>query len=239
VDDPEPTERRRRVISQRHFWHNFLPMRTRICALLLTALFSTVAQGQAGPATVSFSFDFPHANPSHYEITVTEDGKGSYSSNGQLNQNSAPADPAPLSFTLSEKVRAQILDLAARAHYFKGKIDSGNQKIANTGAKTITYRSADQNSQATYNYSTVAPVQEITAIFENLSTTLEFGRRLNYFRKYQKLALDDDLKRMEELQGEGNLGDVQAIAPILNGIADDTSVMNVSRSRALRLLAAK
>jgi hypothetical protein len=44
---------------------------------------------------------------------------------------------------------------------------------------------------------------------------------------------------MEEMQKEDNLGDIQAIAPILNGIADDTSVMNVSRARALRLLAGK
>ena len=212
-------------------------MRTKVYGLLLVALFSATAGAQAGPATVSFSLDFPNANPSHYEVTVTEDGKGSYSSNGKLNQDSASADPAPLSFTLSEKVRAQIFDLAQRAHYFKGKVDSGNKKIANTGLKTLAYKSADRNSQATYNYSPVASVQEITAIFQNLSTTLEFGRRLNYFRKYQKLALDDDLKRMEEMQREGNLGDVQSIAPILNGIADDTSIMNVSRSRALRLLA--
>ena len=197
------------------------------------------AQGQTAPATVSFSLDFPGANPSHYEVTVGEDGKGSYSSNGQLNQDSAPADPAPLSFTLSDKVRAQIFDLAERAHYFKGKVDSGNKKIANTGTKVLSYKSDKQNSQATYNYSPVAPVQELTAILENLSTTLEFGRRLSYFRKYQKLALDDDLKRMEEMQKEGNLGDIQSIAPILNGIAADTSVMNVSRSRALRLLAGK
>jgi hypothetical protein len=212
-------------------------MRTPVCRLLLVALFAAAAQGQAGPATVSFSLDFPGANPSHYEVIVAEDGKGSYSSNGQLNQDSAPADPAPLSFTLSDTVRQRIFDLVQRAHYFKGKVDSGNKKIANTGVKVLTYKSADQNSQATYNYSPVAPVQEITAIFENLSTTLEFGRRLNYFRKYQKLALDDDLKRMEEMQREGNLGDIQAIAPILNGLADDTSVMNVSRGRALRLLA--
>lgn len=224
---------------QRHFWHNFFHMRTKICGLLLVALFSTAAQGQAGPATVSFGLDFPGANPSHYEVTVGEDGQGSYSSNGQLSQDSAPADPAALSFMLSDKVRGQIFDLALRAHYFKGKVDSGNTKIANTGVKTLSYKSADQNSQARYNYSPIAPVQELTSIFENLSTTLEFGRRLNYFRKYQKLALDENLKRMEEMQKEGNLGDIQAIAPILNGIADDTSVMNVSRSRALRLLAGK
>lgn len=227
------------MISGSHFWHNLLSMRIRICGLLLIALSSAVAQSPSGSATVSFSLDFPGANPSHYAITVAEDGNGSYTSNGQLNKDSDPADPAPLPFTLSDKVRQQIFDLAQRAHYFKGKVDSGNTKIANTGVKVLTYKSEGQNSQATFNYSPVAAVQQITAIFENLSTTLEFGRRLSYFRKYQKLALDDDLKRMEEMQKEASLGDIQAIAPILNGIADDTSVMNVSRSRALRLLAGK
>ena len=39
------------------------------------------------------------------------------------------------------------------------------------------------------------------------------------------------------MQRENNLGDLQAISPVLQGIADDRSVMNVSRARALRLLA--
>lgn len=225
------------MISRRYFWHNFIQMRTKICGLLLFALFSAAAKSQVTPATVSFSLDFPEANPSHYEIIVSQDGHGSYSSNGKLSDDSDPADPAPLSFTLSENVRAKIFDLAQRAHYFKGKLDSGNKKIANTGVKTLTYKSADQNSQATYNYSPVAAVEQLTDVFENLSTTLEFGRRLNYFHKYQKLALDQNLSRMEELQQDGNLGDIQAIAAILNAIADDASVMNVSRARALRLLA--
>jgi hypothetical protein len=227
------------VISGPHFWHNSSYMKTWICGLLLIALSSAVAQGPRESATVSFSLDFPGANPSHYAVSVAEDGHGSYTSNGQLNKDSDPADPVPLPFTLSDKVRQQIFDLAQRAHYFKGKVDSGNTKIANTGIKVLTYKSENQNSQATFNYSSVAAVQQITAIFENLSTTLEFGRRLSYFHKYQKLALDDDLKRMEEMQKDDNLGDIQAIAPILNGIADDTSVMNVSRARALRLLAGK
>jgi hypothetical protein len=228
------------MISSRYFWHNFSDMRVVICALLLAVLpLCASAAGQAAQATVSFSLDFPASNPSHYEVSVAEDGQGSYTSNGQLNRDSDPADPAPLSFTLSDKVRQQVFDLAKRAHYFKGKVDSGNTKIANTGVKVLTFKSADQNSQATYNYSPVAPIEQLTAIFEGLSTTLEFGRRLNYFHKYQKLALDQDLKTLEDLQHEGNLGDIQAIAPILNGIADDTSVMNVSRARALRLLARK
>jgi len=186
--------------------------------------------------TVTFTLDFPGANPSHYEIVAHTDGKGSYSSNGQLSQDSEPADPAALEFTVSESVRTQIFDLAKKAHYFDGKIDSGRKNLANTGNKTLIYKDAGHNSQATYNYSPLQPVQDLTAIFQGLSTMLEFGRRLSYFQKYQKLALDDDLKRMEQMQREKNLGDVQAISGVLKGIADDTSVMNVSRARALRLL---
>jgi len=226
------------VISQRNFWHNFFCMRMKICGLLLLAFScAAFAENPHGLATVSFSLDFPGANPSHYEISVSEDGKGVYSSNGQLNKDSDPADGTPLPFTLSDKVREQIFELTHRAHYFKGKVDSGNTKIANTGVKVLAYKSADQNSQATYNYSPVPAVQQLTAVFESLSTVLEFGRRLSYLHKYQKLALDDDLSRMVQMQKDNDLGDVQAIAPILNEIADDTSVMNVSRARALRLLA--
>jgi hypothetical protein len=187
--------------------------------------------------SVGFTLDFPGANPSHYEIVITNDGQGSYSSNGQLDQHSDAADPAPLTFDISDSVRTQIFDLAKKAHYFKDNVDSGRKNIANTGNKTISYKDADHNSQATYNYSPVPAVQELTSIFQGLSTTLEFGRRLTYFRKYEKLALDGDLKRMEQMQRENNLGDLKAIAPVLNAIANDTSVMNVSRARALRLLA--
>jgi len=195
------------------------------------------ARAQQAGATVGFTLDFQGANPSHYEIVISSDGNGSYSSNGQLDQHSEPADPAALKFTISENIRGQMFDLVKKTHYLKGNVDSGHKNIANTGNKVLTYKDADHNSQATYNYSPVPAIQELTAIFQGLSTTLEFGRRLSYFRKYEKLALDDDLKRMEQMQREKNLGDLQAISPVLNGIANDPSVMNVSRARALRLLA--
>ena len=223
----------------------------------MSAADSTAAD-QAGP-TVSFTLDFPAANPSHYVITISRDGHGSYVSNGQMNKEPAPSDPSsesassaggstpvkpapanePLEFTISERVRDQIFDLARRAHYFSGKVDSGRKNIANTGTKTLSYKDGQHDGQTTYNYSMVVPVEQLTSIFQGLSATLEFGRRLTFFHKYQKLALDDDLKRMEELQKDNTLGDIQAIAPVLKEIADDQSVMNVARARALRLIAGK
>ena len=203
---------------------------------------SVAADDQLALPTVSFTLDFPATNPSHYVISVRRDGRGTYICNGQIGNDSVPSPtsvPVPaLVFTISDHVRDQIFDLAQRAHYFSGKVDSGRKGIANTGAKTLAYKDGQHDGQATYNYSPSAPVEQLTAIFQGLSETLEFGRRLAFFHKYQKTALDEDLKRMEELQRENSLGDTQAIAPVLKEIADDHSVMNVARARALRLMAA-
>ena len=187
------------------------------------------AAAQLIAPVVSFTLDFPPATPSHYIISVGRDGSASYICNAQQ---------GTLRFNVSDHMRDQIFDLTQRAHYFSGKVDSGRKNIANTGNKTLVYKDGQHETQATYNYSTIAAVEQLTVVFQELSQTLEFGRRLAYSHRYQKTALDEDLKRMEDLQRENGLGDVQAIAPVLKEIADDQSVMNVSRARALRLMAA-
>ena len=209
----------------------------RALPLLIALTLCLVAYGQQPAASVSFKLDFPGADPSRYEIVIASDGHGSYVSNGKFDDKSDPADPAPLQFEVPENTRKQVFDLAKKGHYFAGKVDSGQKNIANTGAKTLAYKDASHNSQATYNYSMLQPISQLTSIFQNLSNTMEFGRRLVYLHKYEKLALDDQLKRMEEMQRENSLGDVGVIAPVLKDIANDSSVMNVSRARALRLLA--
>jgi hypothetical protein len=216
--------------------------RMRFCTNFLWAALGiasvcAAATVQASLPTVSYTQDFEGSNPSHYELTISSDGHGIYTSNGQLNAKSEPGDLVPVEFTVSDKVRQQIFDLAKRAKYFDGKVDSGRTNIANTGTKVLTYKDDKRSTKATYNYSPVPAVTDLTSIFQNLCTTLEFGRRLIFFHKYQKLALDDELKRMDEMRRDTMLGDVQAIAPILRDIANDQTVMNVSRSRALRLLA--
>jgi hypothetical protein len=55
---------------------------------------------------------------------------------------------------------------------------------------------------------------------------------------YQKLALDDEMKRMQESETSRGLQDVAAIEAILQQIVDDPSVIQVVRARAQRLLAA-
>ena len=100
----------------------------------------------------------------------------------------------------------------------------------------MTYKDSGRSTTATYNYSPMGAVQEITQLFQSLSLTLEFGRRLQYFHRYQKLALDEELNRMEEAANGHGLEEVSAVVPILQAIASDTTVINPVRARAQRMM---
>jgi len=186
-------------------------------------------------AVVTFTLDFPGSEPSHYAISVSSDAHSTYDSDGKLSPDSE-GDPFHLDFSLSSETSRRVFDLAEKAHYFQGEIDSKKKNLASTGAKTLTYKDSSRNTKATYNYSPMVPVQQVTALFQNLSTTLEFGRRLQYFHHYQKLALDEELKRMEGIADQDNLEEMAAVVPILRQIVTDTSVINPVRARAQRLI---
>jgi hypothetical protein len=204
------------------------------------------AQAQQTVATVGFTCDFPGSNPSHYSLSVTENRQASYTSDSKVNAAKDPdpddavsTDDSPFhaDFTLSTATTAHIFDLAKAAHYFQGTIDSKKKNIASTGDKSLIYHDADKSNMAIYNYSSIPAVQELTTLFQNLSAAVEFGRRLDYEYRYQKLALDEEMKSMEETTTLQDIGpDLPAVAPVLQKIADDPAVINPVRARAMRLL---
>jgi hypothetical protein len=205
---------------------------------------AVLAQQAAAP-TVRFTFDFPASNPLHYEVSILAGGQGSYSSRTRSDADSRSSlDPAynktelyQTEFTASPSTAARIFALTRQVHYFSGTVDSGDKHIAFTGAKTLSYDAPGQSAHASYNYSSLPAVRELTAIFQDLSASLEFGRRLDHDLHYQKLALEDELKHMEEMVNQDHLKEIFVVAPILQKISDDPAIMNVSRSRAQRILA--
>ena len=208
-------------------------------AVFTFLLFSGVLGNAADPATVTFSLDFPNSSPEHYSFSVQSDGHAKYESSGRISADSDERSTYESDFALSDATRARIFQLAAQSHYFSGKIDTGSKKLAFTGAKKLTYKDGQRNTAADYNYSPVPAVQQLTALFQAVGATLEYGRRLTYFHHYQKLALDDELKRMEDQARRGDLAELQAVKPVLQGIYDDSSVINVVRARAQRIIEMK
>ena len=193
----------------------------------------------ADAATVTFSLDFPNSSPEHYSFSVQSDGHAKYESSGRISAESDERSSFDTDFVFSDATRARIFQLAAQAHYFSGKIDSGSKKLAFTGAKKLTYKDGQRNTSADYNFSAVTAVQQLTALFQAVGATLEYARRLTFFHHYQKLALDDELKQMEDQARRGDLAELQAVKPVLQQIYDDTSVINVVRARAQRIMEMK
>src|SRR2546423_8630845 len=231
-----------------HFWHNFYPMncgqfrRSRklswfqtLVLLCLVFFFHSFLRAEQQPR-ITFDFAFPGSEPDHFAISIFGDGRTTYDSHVKTSQGSEE-DNFHFDFTISPSDRTHIFDLAKRAHYFEGEIDLQKRRMAATGVKTLKYTDTEKNTQATYNYSRVPAVQELTDFLQKLSTTLEFGRRLEYDHHYQKLALDEELKRMEEMSKQNGLEELSVVSPILQKIAADASVINPVRVRAQRLIA--
>jgi hypothetical protein len=210
-----------------------------VCFVLVvtSALVPPSARVSGGDsATVSFSLDFPASNPERYSISVNSEGHGRYECSARTSADSDERETYEAEFDITRANRARIFDLAAQAHYFATVVDSGNRKLAFTGTKKLEYQSGPENHTVEYNYSKSAAVQQLTDMFQSLASTLEYGRRLVYYHRYQKLALDEELKRMEAQARNNELIELQAVQPVLKQIYDDASVMNVVRAKAQRLL---
>src|SRR5579884_3254774 len=217
--------------------------RSLLLLLLIAALQTATAQSLKTPMDldpraprgispipiVAFSFELTGADPQHYEIAVGARGRAAYRSTGHLNPDSpgsAAGDPYLIRFTMSPETRQEIFDLAARAHYFEKSVAYTKGRLANMGAKTLTYSDEKVFHQQTYNYSEMPAVQQLTEIFQNMSSTLEAGRRLEYMYKYEKLGVDEELKNLEEQTKANRTVELQALTPILKQIAGDESVLN-------------
>jgi hypothetical protein len=196
---------------------------------------------------VSFDFEHPAMDPDHYAIAVQSTGPAAYRSEPLVRLGEPPGDPYLVKFTMSPSTCQRVFELAKQTNYFKGEFEYTKSKIANTGIKTLTYMEGHfppdlehpvkgKLNQTTYNWSENPAIQELTRIFQGISTTLEFGHRLDFERRFDKLGLDAELKRMAEMQKTGQLEEVQAIAPTLKNIANDVSVMHIARQRAQEIL---
>ena len=194
------------------------------------------------PAEPAMIFDlyWEAATPQNYTITVQTSGKATYVSRNPTRPESSSQQSDPdytLDFTISPATRDRMFLLAKAANYFQGKFDYTKHRVASTGKKTLTYADPTRHFDTTYDYSENPTIEEVTRIFQGISNTIEHGRKLQFLRRFDKLGLEAELKAMEEQAAGHYLNELQVIAPTLESIANDPSVLNIARQRAKRLLA--
>ena len=190
---------------------------------------------KSGQETDIFLFDWPQGRPwISYFLKVGADGKTHFEGDPNAAEP-GDSDPFQQDFLLSRTNRQKIFDLAKKANYFQGNFDYP-KKIAQTGKKTLEYESPSLQTSTTYNWSQNTDIQELTRIFQGIATTLDYGRKLTFQYRFDKLGMDQRIKELEQLQQQGYVEELQAIEPILQKIADDPNIMHISRETAKHLL---
>jgi hypothetical protein len=75
-------------------------------------------------------------------------------------------------------------------------------------------------------------------MLQGIATTQDFARKAAFDRRYDKLALDADVKAYANAVKSGLATNTETIRPILESLANDPAVLNTVRQRATQLLGA-
>src|SRR5450759_6015855 len=180
-------------------------MRLCFAFIALVLVLPASAQPQAAPAaaqpSVTFNFEWSQGIPwQKYSITVQADGNTHFQGTPAPDGPGGDTDPFQQDFTMSEANRSKIFDLAKKLNYFQGDFDSHLKRIAQTGSKTLEYKSATAHGSATYNWSQNVDVQELTDLFVAIASTLDYGRKLTFQYRFDKLGLNARLRELADLQ---------------------------------------
>lgn len=178
----------------------------------------------------------PNAPAHHYSLVVQSTGRAAYTSVGPVLPDATSGAPYMEKFEVTAPTRERIFQLAEQANYFQGDFDFKKHRIADSGTKTLSYADPHQQHTTTYNWSENPAIQDLTKIFQGMVNTEESARRMLYYRRYDKLGLEPELQRLEDMAKSGDAIELQSIAPLLQQITQDSSVLHVARQRAERLL---
>lgn len=120
--------------------------------------------------------------------------------------------------------------------FFRGEFPVTVGSPQKTAVRTLGFHDTTISNQITYSDSSDSDIQELTSVFEEISATLEFGRRLTYLHQHDKGGLDAELTFMQKEAERHHLRELQAVAADLRSIVSDQSVDEATRNRAQAIL---
>jgi hypothetical protein len=191
--------------------------------------------GQRFP-TVVFTSVLWTMNPPYYSVAIDSTGASTYQSAPDSVDRTGV--PYTIEFQAGNATRTTIFSITQNLNFLSGEFPTTLGFPANTPVRTLGYHDTTFNNQITYSQSSDSQIQALTSVFEEISATLEFGRRLAYLRQHDQNALDAELASMEKESRRHLLRELQAVAPVLRSIAGDNSLAQTVRVRAGTLLKA-
>ena len=139
---------------------------------------------------------------------------------------------------VSPAAAATVFAQVHSLHAFARPCASKAKGIADTGTKTLRYRGPDGTGSCVYNYSENKAVVALTDFFQGMEVTLQEGRKLKFFHRYDRLSLGAEMDFLYAAAQGGQALEMGNIAAELKALADDTDVLERVRSHAATLLLA-
>ncbi len=184
--------------------------------------------------TVIFNAVRWNADPSYYSIAIDATGTATYLSAPEgLGKTGAPYTTE---FQVSDRTRRIVMNVAQKLDYFAGSYGELQSSPESQNVYTVTYRYGSVNNQYTYSTSSDADLEELTSVFEELSQTFEFGRKLSENELHNHRVIGAQLDAMRSKADRHALRDLPALVPILRNLAADTSIDANARRQANSLI---
>jgi hypothetical protein len=144
--------------------------------------------------------------------------------------------PYTVEFSVSERTRRATFNLARGLDWFRGPIPLSVGAPQQTYVRTLAYHDSQFNNRITYSASANRDVQELTSVFEELSETLEFGRRLAYLHQTRPDELAHELEKLQTSADQHHVRELQALVTVLNSIVSDRKISGTAKNTAEKLL---
>ena len=186
--------------------------------------------------TVIFTSVLWAADPSYYSIAIDATGTATYQS--APDSIGKTGVPYTLEFQVSDRTRRVTFNVARQLDYFGDKAQQSVSSPQASSVRTLTYHDSTIRHQITYGSSSDSEIDELTSVFEEISATLEFGRRLAYFHQHESGRLNGELDRLQASAQRRTARELQVIAPVLRSIASDDRLETGVRKKAEALLVA-
>ena len=185
--------------------------------------------------TVVFSSVFWNANPPSYSLAVDATGAATY----QSTQDSVERSGVPymIEFQTSDATRRMTFNIVRQLNFLSGDFLASVGTPEKVPVRTLGYHDITYNNQVTYSESSDSEIQELTSVFEEISATFEFARRLGYLHQHDKGGLEAELIRMQTSAERHRLRELQAVTPSLKSIASDATLSETVRKHAEAILA--
>src|SRR5579864_845201 len=184
--------------------------------------------------TIVFSSVLWTADPSYYSIAIDSSGVATYLSAPISLQKTGV--PYTIEFHASDRTRRITFNLARNLDFFAGQSAESTALPVKISLRTLAYINDHLNNQFTYTAPPGPDFEEITSVFEQLSETLEFGRRLAYLHEQNPKSVGAELQSLQKLVDRHQIREFQALAGVLRGVASDQRLDASTRDHAGTLL---